>query len=684
MAENRLVVTELDFDTIKTNLKTYLKQQSEFQDYDFEGSGLSTLLDILAYNTHYNAYYLNMVANESFLDTALLRDSVVSHAKTLGYTPYSVTAPTAVINLTVESGSTTPESLTLPKGYVFLSNLLDNRSYNFVVMEDTTVTKSNTSFYFENIDIKEGQLVTYNYTHNQNSNPKAVFELSDSNIDTKTISVSVRPSSGNTQTTIYNEVTDILDVGPTSEVFFLQESRGGKYQIYFGDNVIGKKLTDGSIVSVTYLVTSGAAANKSNDFSASAGLSGYTNFTIDVANIAGGGTDRESVENIKYSARAQYSTQNRLVTLKDYEAYIQQNYPSIDSISVWGGEDETPKVFGKVFIALKPKLNYYISETEKQRIIDEIINPKAIVSVAAEIRDPEFLYLLIINNVQYDPKKTVDNETTIKNNIRNAVLNYRDQFLNKFGSTFVLSKLQDGVDDTNLNSIIGSECTIRVQRRFEPNLNLSSSYNIIFNVPLQRGTITNKLTSTEFDVFDTSGIRRTAIFDEVAQSFTGISEIQIDDPGSGYVTTPTITITGDGTGATAEAVIVNQKIQSIIVTNRGTDYTRALVTITGGSGYGASATAVIDGRIGTLRTIYFDSSAQRQVINNSAGVIDYDNGIITINDINILSVNSDDGLIRLSVESDKGIIKTTRSTIITIDEDDPTSIITTLEQSTKV
>ena len=164
MAENRLVVTDLDFDTIKTNLKTYLKSQSEFSDYDFEGSGLSVLLDVLAYNTHYNAYYLNMVANESFMDTALLRDSVVSHAKTLGYTPFSVTAPTAVVNITVDSGTTTPELATISRGFTLRSNLIDNTSYNFVVMDDITVTKSNTSFYFENVNIKEGQFATYNFT----------------------------------------------------------------------------------------------------------------------------------------------------------------------------------------------------------------------------------------------------------------------------------------------------------------------------------------------------------------------------------------------------------------------------------------------------------------------------------------------------------------------------------------
>ena len=199
---DRLRVTELDFDTIKNNLKNFLNQQSEFTDYDFDGSGLSILIDLLAYNTHYNAYYLNMVANESFLDTALLRDSVVSHAKTLGYVPYSQRAPTAIINFTAQSASNSAGSLTIPSGFSFLSNQIDNTSYNFVVLDEVTVTKANNQYYFEELEIHEGQLVTYNFNHNQASNPKQVFNLPDANIDTTTIRVSSVPLAGNTQVTI--------------------------------------------------------------------------------------------------------------------------------------------------------------------------------------------------------------------------------------------------------------------------------------------------------------------------------------------------------------------------------------------------------------------------------------------------------------------------------------------------
>jgi len=678
MAQNRLRVTELDFDTIKTNLKSFLKQQTEFQDYDFEGAGLNVLVNLLAYNTHYNAYYLNMVANESFLDTALLRDSVVSHAKTLGYTPHSKTASTAVINLTIDSGNTTLDTLTIPKGYVFNSDLVDSRIYNYVTMNQTTVTKSNTSYYFENLNIKEGQLSTYTYTYDEASNPKSIFVLPDADVDTSTITVVVKPSASNTTSTVYNKVNDVLDVTGEAEVFYLQESKGGKYQIYFGNGTVGRKLLDGSIVAATYLVTNGAVANKVSGFSMTSSIGGYSTGTIEVVSVASGGSERETVDEIKASSPLQFATQNRLVTTKDYESYIKKNYPSIDSLSVWGGEEEVPSIYGKVLISLKPKANYYITESEKTRILNEIIKPKSIVSVTSEIRDPEYLYILLNNTVKYDPKKTTLDETSLKTLLRTSIINYRNNYLNKFNSIFALSKLQDDINNISLNGIIGSESVLRVQRRIEPEIGLTSNYKINFGVPLNRGTITNKLTSSEFVTIDSVGVSRTAIIEEIPQSSTGISSIQISNSGYNYVTVPTVTITGDGIGATAVATILNGRISEIKMTNRGVDYSRAVVTITGGSGFDATASAVINARVGTIRTIYFDANANRQIINPAVGVINYDSGLIEINDLKVLSVATADGMIRISLESQSGIIESMKNTILTIDETDTTSITTQL------
>jgi hypothetical protein len=677
---NRLQVTELDFDTIKTNLKNFLRSQSEFTDYDFEGSSLNVLLDILAYNTHYNAYYLNMVANESFLDTALLRDSVVSHAKTLGYIPRSNSTAKATINFNVESATTTPGTLTLPKGYAFRSNLIDNRSYQFVTLQATTVTKSNTQFVFENLEIYEGDLVNFLFTHSELDNPKQVFTLQDENIDTTTLSVTVRPSSSNTQTIVYNRAIDILDVTPTSEVFFLQETRGNKFQIYFGNDVIGKKLEDGSIIEVSYIVSSGIEPNGANGFTGTQAVSGFGTFDIDVINVASGAALRESVDSVKFGATSQFATQNRLVTFKDYETYILANYPNIDSISVWGGQDNLPPVYGKVFVSLKPKEDFFLSQAEKQRIINDIIAPKSIVSVSTEILDPEFLYLVLQNQVKYDPKKIVITEDQLKTQIRSTILSYRDAFLNKFDSRFVQSKLEQSIDRVNLNAIIGTNVTTKVQKRFTPILNEFRNYTINFNVPLKRGSVTDKLISTQFDIFDNDGIRRTVVFEEIPQSFSGVSAIEVTNPGVGYTEAPTVIISGDGIGATAEAVIVNAKIQSIKITNRGINYSQATISISGGNGFGAEATVIIDSRFGDLRTVYFDSNAQRQIINSDAGEINYEIGTIKINDINILSVESEDEQIRLTIEAEEGILESVRNTILTIDEDDPIAIETTLQK----
>jgi len=681
----RLRVTELDFDQIKQNLKTYLQGQSEFTDYDFDGSGLNILLDILAYNTHYNAYYVNMIANEAFLDTALLRDSVVSHAKVLGYVPYSRKAPRANINFTVSSSDTTPATVTIPKGFRFLSNEIDGISYGFVTLDETIVTKSNTSFYFLNLPINEGQLVTYSYTHTQATNPKQIFDLSDEGIDTSTISVTVQSSPSNTSFQIFTLATDSAETTTTSPVFYLQENKGQKYQIYFGNDVIGKSIPDGCVVSITYLITNGSAANKANNFVATATLTdslnnSLTNFTIDPVGEAAGGAEREPVDAIKFSAPLQFTTQNRLVTFKDYESYIKKNYPSVDSVSVWGGEDEIPPTYGRVYVALKPRQNYYLSDTEKQRIIDEIIKPKAVVAVQTIIRDPEFLYLLISPTITYDPKKTILTTDQLRTGIRNSILSYKTTYLDKFDSKFILSKVQDAVDATDSNSIIGSKVVVRVQKRFKPSTDQSKPYFIYFNVPLRRGTISNKLSSTFFTVVDSTGTDRVVQFDEIPQSFSGVSAVTVTNPGEGFTSSPTVTITGDGVGANAAATIVNGRIQSIEVTNRGIDYTRAIVTITGGGGgYGATAEATIDARTGELRTVYYDNAAQRQIVDETAGTIEYDTGIIKINNIYIKSVESTDGYIRLSVESEKGIISTIKNTIITLDVDDPTAISTTLE-----
>jgi hypothetical protein len=253
--------------------------------------------------------------------------------------------------------------------------------------------------------------------------------------------------------------------------------------------------------------------------------------------------------------------------------------------------------------------------------------------------------------------------------------------LNKFDSRFIQSKLEQSIDRLNTRAIIGTNVTVKVQKRFTPILNEFRSYGIDFSVPLKRGTVTEKLISTQFDVFDSLGIRRTVLFEEIPQSFSGITSVEVTNPGLGYTESPTVTIVGDGIGATAQAVIVNGRIERIIVTNRGLNYSQATISITGGNGFGAEASVIIDSRFGNLRTVFFDVNAQRQIVNTNAGEINYETGKININNINILSVSSDDGQIRLTIESEKGILESVRNTILSIDDEDPISIETILRKS---
>jgi hypothetical protein len=679
---DRLRVTELDFDAIKNNLKSFLKQQNEFTDYDFEGSGLSVLLDILAYNTHYNAYYLNMVANESFLDTALLRNSVVSHAKTLGYTPYSAKAPVAIINFEAFSTNDDSATLTIPKGYSFLSNQIDGKAYNFVVLDDATVTKANSSYYFENLRLYEGQIINYRFVYDQQSNPKQIFTLPENNIDTESIKVLVYQNSTTSEFSIYEKIKDVVDVTGTSEVYFLQESRTGNYQIYFGNDFVGKKLPDGAVVVVSYLVTNSSLANKANNFVATSILvdsldDALSNFIITPVSEAAGGSEKQSVDSIKYSAINQYTSQGRLITYKDYESYILSNYPNLDSISVWGGENETPPVFGKVFISLKPKQNYFISEAEKERIINDIIEPRSAISTDVVFRNPEYLYVKLVNEISYNNKKTVLSEESLRNLFRTNILSFFDLNVNRFNSTFALSKLQEELDNLD-SSIAGIQTNLKLEKRFQPDLNFRRNYVVNFNASLFRGSTLNKITSTEFDVFDNNGIRRTCVLEEVPESFTGLSNIIITNPGTGYTSNPQVIITGDGTGAKATAKIVNGRVESITITDRGVNYTRALVKIEGGGGFGATASTVLDNRFGTLRVVYFDQNSERQTVTRNAGTINYDTGEISLNNLNILSVLSNDGLIRILAQSEKDIINSIKNNIITIDITDPTAISTTL------
>lgn len=681
---DRLNVSSLDFDTIKTNLKNFLKQQSEFQDYDFEGAGLNILLDILAYNTHYNSYYLNMVANESFLDSAMLRNSVVSHAKKLGYTPRSVSAPRAIIDVTVDSGSSNTGTLTLPKGYVFLSNQIDNQAYNFVTLEDNTVSKTGNNFVFNDLAIYEGQFVTYNFTHTQSSNPKQIFEIPETNIDTSTLTVSVRPSKSNSDVVVYTQAQDVLSVSATSEVYYLQEGQNGNYQIYFGDDILGKKLPDGAYITLNYLTTNGTQSNGANNFVGTASISGYTNIVVDSVSKASGGADRETVDQIKYAAPLSFLSQNRAVTKNDYIKLIQQKYPAFESVNVWGGEENDPPVYGKVFISAKPKLGFEVTDTEKEYVKENILKPISIMTVTPEIVDVDYNYLKVESTIFYDPTKTSQTEADLKNGIKNLIQSFSDTNLNKFNSYFKYSNLEGQIDSYN-RAIVSNEIELMVGKKFRPDLINSDNYILDFGMELNRGTTAdNFYSSPTFSMVDEEGVTRNCFFEEIPSSYSGIQSITVTNPGYGYTSTPTVTIIGDGQGAAAYATIVNGKIASITVTNPGIGYTSAAIQITGGGGLLGAASSVLEGRYGQIRASYYkldetSSTNTKVVINQNknggvAGTIDYVLGKITLNDFNPTGVNNDFKDIMIHMRPNVNIIQSKLNKMLVLDSEDPTSI----------
>lgn len=390
-ANNNLQISELDFNNIKASLTNFLKSQDTFKDYNFTGSGLNVLLDVLAYNTQYNAYYLNMVANEMFLDSATQRESVVSHAKELNYIPKSVIAPSANVNVVVTGVNAT--SLTLPKFATFISENVDGKNYPFVTVDNQTVSVTANTATFSDITIKQGIPVTYSFTYNQTSNEKAMFDLQDDAIDTTTLEVEVYPNPSSNAYDVYNLSTDYLTLNGNSKVYFIQEGLNGKYQIYFGDDILGKKLADGSKVSVSYIVTKGTAAAGANNFTLTTSIGGTA--VVNSITPTTSGAERESIDSIKFQAPKAYSAQNRAVSKNDYITAIQQNNLgfSFDSVNVWGGEQNDPPVYGQVFISMKPAGAYAFTETQKERIISEVIKPVSILTVTPTIVDPDYTYI---------------------------------------------------------------------------------------------------------------------------------------------------------------------------------------------------------------------------------------------------------------------------------------------------
>ena len=474
MASNKLEVSDFDFDNIKANLKTFLRSQSEFQDYDFEGSGFSILLDTLAYNTHYLGFNANMLANEMYLDSADIRKNIVSLAKMLGYTPSSVRAPEASIDILVGDG--TGSSITMTKGTAFTTTV-DGTTFQFINNADIVTTPVNGVYRFSDVKIYEGTLVTFRYTVDTTDTDQK-FIIPSSLADTSTLVVKVQTSSNDTTTNTYTLATGLATVQSTSKVYFLQEIEDGKFEIYFGDGVIGSALTNGNIIILEYIVTNVEAANGASTFTASTTISGFSNLTITTNSNAQGGTTAESKESVRFNAPLQYSAQNRAVTTSDYESLVQSLYPNALSVSAWGGEDGETPIYGTVVIAIKAASGSTLTTATKQSIVTQL-KKYNVASVRPVIVDPETTFILITSNVKYDEKLTTKTATTLKSDITSVLSNFNDNTLQKFDGVFRYSKVTSLIDNTD-TSIISNITTIKIRKEFTPTLNSSTRYNIYF------------------------------------------------------------------------------------------------------------------------------------------------------------------------------------------------------------
>ena len=472
---SKLNISQLDFDQIKGNLKRFLSQQNTFNDYDFEGSGMSVLLDLLAYNTHYLSYNANILANEMFIDTADLRNSIVSLAKALGYTPNSPRSPVADLSIVVNNA--TGSTLTMPVGTKF-STTVDGQTYNFVTITSNTISPINNIYTFSNVKIYEGTYVTFQYTANT-ADLDQKFLIQSANADTTTLSVSVQNSASDTTTNTYTKATSITELDSTSKVYFLQEDEDGKFEIYFGDGVIGKKLEDGNIVILKYVVTNKSAANGATTFTLNGNIGGFSDTTITTNSNAANGTEAETNASVKFNAPKSYSAQDRAVTVEDYKVKVQEIYANAKSVSAWGGEDNDTPFYGRVYISIKAKSGSNLTETTKTDIVNQL-KKFSIASVTPVILDPETTDIILTSNVKYNEPATTKGTETIKTDITNALTNYNDNTLNQFDGVFRYSKVIELIDDAD-SSILSNITTVKIRKSFTPTLSTATNYTVSFN-----------------------------------------------------------------------------------------------------------------------------------------------------------------------------------------------------------
>ena len=475
--KGKMEITQLDFDTIKGNLKTYLKGQTTFTDFDFEGSGMSVLMDVLSYNTHYNAFMANMVANEMFLDTAVKRDSVASHAKALGYTPGSSKAPIAYVDVTVNNANTA--SVTIAAGHAF-DTTISGTSYQFVNITARTLQPTSGVYSYSNIPIYEGSWVTTKFTVDTTDSDQ-LFIIPNDNVDITTLSVSIQTSSSDTTLTTFTKANNLVEVKSTTNAYFIQETLEGEWEVYFGDDVVGTALIDGNIVILAYVVTNEIDANGATAFTSATNISGFGDITIVTNTAAAGGAAPENIETIKYNAPFSYSAQNRTVTAADYKAIVPQIYSNVKSLAVWGGEYNSPAVYGKVYISILPKTGSVLTTSTKASIVN-LLQDYNVVSVTPEIIDLETTKIIPTVAFKYNANATTKTKEALAALITTAITNFSSTDLEVFDTVFRYSPFVTLIDEVD-TAILSNITNIKISKTFKPTLGTALKYTITFSNP---------------------------------------------------------------------------------------------------------------------------------------------------------------------------------------------------------
>lgn len=484
-ANSSIVLSNLDFDTLKNTFKSYLRSQDRFKDYDFDGSNMSVLLDILSYNTYHNAFYLNMVGSEMFLDSAQLRDSVISHAKELNYVPRSFKSSQANVSITVISTDISKRSLVIPKGYTFtarfgIRNFTFSTAENYVISDFTiNPAKTELTFVGANIPIYEGYYVSDSFTYTYDSPQR--FLISNKNVDISSISVTVLEDVGAT-TLVYNRAQSLFDINSTSPVFFVQAAENDSYEVVFGDGVNGRRPKNNSVINVEYRISNGQLPNGCNEFIPDTTIDGESNIAVATNEIASGGAISESIESIKYNAPRHFNTQERAITTEDYETLMKINFPEVNAVTAYGGENLDPPQFGKVFVAVD--LNELDSLPQVK--VDQYYNflkPRSPVSIDPVFVDPEYTYIQVKSIVNYNVNVTRLSNEDIKTITKSAILNYAELYLNNFNRIFRYSKMVQAIDNSQA-SIISNETDINVMKIVVPETGALLTFDVNFRIPL--------------------------------------------------------------------------------------------------------------------------------------------------------------------------------------------------------